>query len=42
MVDVAEAFRPDFNRFMVPLEMETDTVKNLNMRKFFFLDKIGL
>ena len=42
MVDVSDAFKLEFDKFMVPLEMETDTVKNLNQRRFFYLDKIGL
>jgi len=42
VVDVSVAYKQDYKKFMVPLEMETQMVQKLNMRKYFYLDKIGL
>jgi len=42
VVDVSVAFKQDYQKFMVPLEMETKMVQKHNMRRYFYLDKIGL
>jgi len=42
VVDVDVAFKSEFQKLMVSLEMETKMVQKLNMRKYFFSDKIGL